>query len=180
MLACFGMDDSKVLILDMRSPGQPVAELLGHQAPLSAIAWGSGGDMLGATGGGWIASCGKPTSTLLHRSELWKSASDVCVPGDDCQLLLYDLTSPLPESRPSSTRPPTRPSASRTSNPTTYALSPPTTPSNSRSSPTPSQAVDMLPSRAWTAEGEINNLAFSEGGGWLGCVSGQRLTVLKM
>jgi DDB1- and CUL4-associated factor 7 len=58
MLACFGIDDRKVLILDMRSPGQPVAELIGHQAGISAIAWGSGGNGDGATGGGWIASCG--------------------------------------------------------------------------------------------------------------------------
>lgn len=54
MLACFGMDENKVLILDMRSPGQPVAELVGHQAALGAIAWGKGG-----AGGGWIASCGE-------------------------------------------------------------------------------------------------------------------------
>lgn len=58
MLACFGMDENKVLILDMRSPGQPVAELVGHQAPLSGIAWGSGGNGSSTTGGGWIASCG--------------------------------------------------------------------------------------------------------------------------
>lgn len=58
MLACFGVDDSKVLILDMRSPGVPVAELVGHQGPLSAIAWGSGGSGGSDTGGGWIASCG--------------------------------------------------------------------------------------------------------------------------
>lgn len=53
------MEDNKVLILDMRSPGQPVAELVGHQGPLNAIAWGSGGDVMGDTGGGWIASCGE-------------------------------------------------------------------------------------------------------------------------
>ncbi len=62
MLACFSMGDSKTLILDMRSPGQPVAELLGHKAPLGAISWGSGGNTgtsSGATGGGYIASCGE-------------------------------------------------------------------------------------------------------------------------
>jgi WD repeat-containing protein 68 len=58
MLACFGMDESKVLILDMRSPGQPVAELVGHGAPVSGIAWGSGGNGSSISGGGWIASCG--------------------------------------------------------------------------------------------------------------------------
>lgn len=58
MLACFATDENKVLILDMRSPGHPVAELVGHKAPLNAIAWGSAGDGTGPTGGGWIASCG--------------------------------------------------------------------------------------------------------------------------
>lgn len=59
MLACFGLEDRKTLILDMRSPGQPVAELVGHRAPLSAIAWGSGGDRGGDSSGGWIASGGE-------------------------------------------------------------------------------------------------------------------------
>lgn len=59
MLACFAMDEYKVLVLDMRSPGQPVAELVGHKAPLNAIAWGSAGEGSGPTGGGWIASCGQ-------------------------------------------------------------------------------------------------------------------------
>lgn len=72
-LACFSMDDSKTLILDMRSPGQPVAELLGHSAPLSAIAWGNGGASVGESGGGWIASA-----------------------GDDGQILVYDLTDKIP------------------------------------------------------------------------------------
>lgn len=58
MLACFGIDDSKTFILDMRSPGQPVAELLGHSAPLGAISWGNGSNVTDSAGG-WIASCGK-------------------------------------------------------------------------------------------------------------------------
>lgn len=57
MLACFGLEDSKVLVLDMRSPGQPVAELVGHQAPFGAIAWGAGGNAE-RSAGGFIASCG--------------------------------------------------------------------------------------------------------------------------
>lgn len=68
MLACFSMNDSRTLILDMRSPGQPVAELLGHKAPLGAIAWGSGGSGSGATGGGYIASCGEWGSAVSRAS----------------------------------------------------------------------------------------------------------------
>ncbi|KAK4687317.1 DDB1- and CUL4-associated factor 7, partial [Tremellales sp. Uapishka_1] len=136
MLACFGMEENRVLILDMRAPGHPVAELIGHQGPVSGIAWGSG--------------------------------------GDDSQLLLYDLCSPLPsETPPPSNRP----------SPLLHALSPhPATPANERT-PSPAsttQAVEVLPGRAWTAESEVNNLAFSQEGDWLGCVSGQKLNVLKV
>ena len=63
MLACFGLEDSKTLILDMRSPGQPVAELIGHQGALGAIAWGGGGGQ--GSGGGWIASGGMSIEKLL-------------------------------------------------------------------------------------------------------------------
>lgn len=72
MLACFGLDDSKVLILDMRSPGQPVAELIGHQGALGALAWGAGGNVEGSSGG-WIASCGQ----LSSRSVIGPSADCV-------------------------------------------------------------------------------------------------------
>ncbi|WRT69289.1 uncharacterized protein IL334_006273 [Kwoniella shivajii] len=152
MMACFGLDDSKIMVLDMRSPGQPVAELLGHQAPLGAIAWGAPGRGE-STGGGWLASC-----------------------GDDSQLLLYDLTSPLPESRPTSTKPVSR---SNSSNP--YALSPPITPnSQGRSSSSQGDPLEILPVRGWTSDSEVNNLAFSEKGDYVGCVSGGRLNVLSM
>lgn len=67
MLACFGLDDSKVLILDMRSPGQPVAELSGHGGALSAIGWGSGGSVAGTSGGGYIASCGRSPFPFFMR-----------------------------------------------------------------------------------------------------------------
>ena len=159
MLACFGMDDSKVFILDMRSPGQPVAELIGHQAPLSAIAWGSGGSHPSSSGG-WIASC-----------------------GDDQQLLLWDLTEPLPAPRPKSSA--SRPGHNGTNShasPNTYALSPaPSTDAagGRNSTPSPSWAVDIYPTKAWQGEGEINNLAFSQEGDWVGCVSGQKLSVLR-
>ncbi|WVQ93012.1 hypothetical protein IAU59_000075 [Kwoniella sp. CBS 9459] len=165
MMACFGLDDSKILVLDMRSPGQPVAELVGHQAPLGGIAWGSPGvgSRSEPTGGGWLASC-----------------------GDDSQLLLYDLTAPLPESRPPSTQPPNTRSSS--SNP--YALSPPMTPSSTSQSQTRSQsqsrsspsieAIEMLPVKGWTSDAEVNNLAFNEKGDWVGCVSGGRLNVLQV
>lgn len=159
MLACFGMDASKTLILDMRSPGQPVGELVGHQAPLSAIAWGSGGSGDGPSGGGWIASC-----------------------ADDCQVLLYDLTQPLPtaESRPSTRAQSRRPSNSKESrSPGGFSLDPPAAPSREQS-PAPPGSVDIQPQKSWTAQQEVNNLAFSDDGEWIGCVSGSHLNVLRV
>ena len=98
------------------------------------------------------------------------------IAGDDCQLLLYDLTGPLPVSRPSSRAPNSRnangPSPS-------YALSPPATPATNRT-PSPAEAVDIFPSKAWTADAEINNLVFTENGHRIGCVSGQKLSVLQL
>ncbi|WVO15364.1 hypothetical protein L204_103020 [Cryptococcus depauperatus] len=149
MLACFGLDDSKILLLDMRSPGKPVAELIGHQAPLGAIEWGSGGNRIGETGGGWLASC-----------------------GDDSQLLLYDLTSPLPS-------PPISRSNLRPSDHSAYALSPTGTPASQRT-PSPGEVIEMMPTKGWTAKGELNNLAFTKDGDWVGCVNGGRLSLLHV
>lgn len=170
MLACFGLDDSKILILDMRSPGKPVAELIGHQAPLGAIAWGSGGTRGRGepTGGGWLASCGELCNFIAHKNKLKYGI------GDDSQLLLYDLTAPLPTSRSSSR------SNFQNSNPTSpYVLSPSATPSSQRT-PSPADAVEMMPVKGWTARGEINNLAFTNDGDWVGCVSGTTLKVLHV
>jgi WD repeat-containing protein 68 len=102
--------------------------------------------------------------------------------GDDCQLLLYDLTQPLPAaSRSASTRPTSRQRPSRPApSPNPYTVSPPTTPSQSRKTPSPAEAVEVLPAKAWTAETEVNNLAFSDSGEFVGCVSGQKLSVLQV
>lgn len=40
-MATFHLDSSDVQILDMRSPGQPVAELRAHNGQVNAIGWGS-------------------------------------------------------------------------------------------------------------------------------------------
>ncbi|KAF8601846.1 WD40 repeat-like protein [Ceratobasidium sp. AG-I] len=64
-LATFHMDSSNVQVLDMRNPGQPVVELKGHRGAVSAIGWG-------AAEGSMLASA-----------------------GDDCQVLVWDLTSTM-------------------------------------------------------------------------------------
>lgn len=108
--------------------------------------------------------------------------------GDDSQLLLYDLSGPLPtpdtsskqqsKSASASTTRPSRPSPNPMS---AYSLSPPTTPATiNPSTPSPGLASEILPSKAWTADSEINNLAFSDEGDRLACVSGSKLTVLAV
>lgn len=92
--------------------------------------------------------------------------------GDDGQLLMYDLTGPLPTPRSESR------STKNASSPA-YALSPPATPATNRT-PSPVKAVDILPTKAWTADSEVNNLAFTDKGDWVGAVSGQKLSVLQM
>jgi WD repeat-containing protein 68 len=61
-LATFAMDSSKVIILDVRVPSVPVAELTGHNAPVNAIAWA-------------------PHSSV-----------HLCSAGDDSQALIWDLS----------------------------------------------------------------------------------------
>lgn len=58
-LAVFGFGDKTCSILDMRNPGVPVAELVGHQKGLSAVGWGRE-SRASHGGGGWVATCGKP------------------------------------------------------------------------------------------------------------------------
>lgn len=113
--------------------------------------------------------------------------------GDDSQVLLYDLTEPLPtpdESKPHTSTKSSRQTATASKpspNPTSnlisaYSLSPPPTPATaiSRNTPSPGLASEVLPVRAWTGDTEINNLAFSDSGDRLGCVSGSKLSVLAV
>ncbi|KAG9076081.1 hypothetical protein FRC06_009717 [Ceratobasidium sp. 370] len=64
-LATFHMDSSNVQVLDMRNPGNPVVELKGHRGAVSAIGWGAA------------------------------EASMLASAGDDCQVLVWDLTSTM-------------------------------------------------------------------------------------
>lgn len=140
-LTTFGLDDENAIVLDMRSPGAPVAELRGHGGALGAVGWGLG-TRAGTGGGGWIATC-----------------------GDDAQLLLYDLTSPLPF--PAST--------------STPSLKPASNQPSRSPTPAPTRTPNIQPSMAWNASAEINNLAWgSEGSGLIGSVSGRRVTCLRV
>eukprot|EP00455_Lapot_gusevi_P016691 TRINITY_DN1867_c0_g2_i1.p1 TRINITY_DN1867_c0_g2~~TRINITY_DN1867_c0_g2_i1.p1 ORF type:complete len:141 (+),score=39.74 TRINITY_DN1867_c0_g2_i1:292-714(+) len=61
-LATFLMDQSKVVILDIRAPSIPVAELQGHSASANGIAWAP------------------------------HSSCHICTAGDDRQALIWDLS----------------------------------------------------------------------------------------
>ena len=62
-MATLLMDSPKVVVLDIRFPTLPVAELQRHQAPVNALAWA-------------------PHSTC-----------HICTAGDDSQALIWDLSS---------------------------------------------------------------------------------------
>jgi WD repeat-containing protein 68 len=187
-LAIFGFGDTAASILDMRNPGVPVAELVGHQKGLSAVGWGCE-SRASHGGGGWVATCGK--------SELCKSRPnpDPIFLGDDSQLLLYDLTSslPYPASAVSSTNSSPAPmlnakrgSDASSSGTTSRASDKPAKHSETLAAPgvvAAKPTVKKQPYMAWTADnGEVNNLAWGrdgDEGAWLGAVSGKRLTCLR-
>jgi len=109
-MATFHVDGTNVQILDMRSPGQPVMELTAHQAPVTAARWSTSERPLLATA------------------------------GDDCQLLLWDLTG--------------------------HTTAPATSPRNASSrlnSPRPDTKKRIVsdPVMAYTSGGEISNMAWS-------------------
>ncbi|EPT04958.1 hypothetical protein FOMPIDRAFT_1021700 [Fomitopsis schrenkii] len=142
-MSTFHMDGTDVQILDMRSPGQPVMELRAHRGQINALGWGS------------------TTSPLLASA------------GDDCQLLLWDL-SPY------------------TSIPSTS----PRNPSSGLSSPRPDVKKRIVadPVMAYTGPSEINNLAWSpqiagmtmhsghstDHGEWIAIAMGKSIKALKV
>lgn len=110
-MSTFHMDGTEVQILDMRSPGHPVLELRAHHAPINALGWGAGERPLLATAGSFLFffvffapffSLPNWLLFLVHSS------------GDDCQILLWDLSnylqgeSPRGSARINSPRPDTK------------------------------------------------------------------------
>jgi WD repeat-containing protein 68 len=70
-MATFLLEQPQVVILDIRAPSLPVAELCGHGGPVNAIAWAP------------------------------HSSCHVCTGGDDAQALIWDLTAmPKPITEP--------------------------------------------------------------------------------
>jgi len=70
-LATFMMDQLQVIILDIRSPSVPVAELQGHRACVNGIVWAP------------------------------HSSCHICTGGDDSQALIWDLSNmPKPIQEP--------------------------------------------------------------------------------
>lgn len=62
-LATFGMDSTKTVVLDIRMPSSPVAEVGGHVACVNSVSWAP------------------------------HSAAHLCTVGDDYQALIWDLAS---------------------------------------------------------------------------------------
>jgi WD repeat-containing protein 68 len=64
-MATFHMDSSDVQVLDMRSPGQPVADLRAHREQVNCVAWGKTDAML-ATGGPISSPSQSPRLTICR------------------------------------------------------------------------------------------------------------------
>ncbi|KAJ1299746.1 hypothetical protein OPQ81_007332 [Rhizoctonia solani] len=145
-LATFHMDSPNVQVLDMRNPGQPVVELKAHRGAVSAIGWG-------AAEGSMLATA-----------------------GDDCQVLVWDLTSTMAAA-----------SAANQQQSRGPGLASPRPPDS-----TTRTVFD--PALAWTGPSEISNLAwsppmagFSLGGGvqsqpgeWVVAAMGKSIRALKI
>lgn len=143
-MSTFHMDGSEVQILDMRSPGAPVMELKAHRAPINAVAWSSA------------------------EVPLLASAAD------DCQVLLWDVS--------------------------THSLPPASSPRNTSarlSSPRPTDGKKRVltdPLMAYSAQAEVTNVAWSPhiapmtmnsglttaAGEWLAIVMGKTIKALKV
>jgi len=142
-MSTFHMDGSEIQILDMRTPGQPVMELRAHLAPINAFGWGSAENPLLATA------------------------------GDDCQLLLWDI-SPYT----TSVVPSPRPGGSRLNSPR----------------PETKKRIIKEPVLAYTASSQITNLAWSPkipamtmntghstvAGEWVAITCGRTIKALKI
>ena len=89
-------------------------------------------------------------------------------------MLLYDLTGPLPAPRQEA-----KSQTAKSSSPANYAFSPPATP-NDAQSPPPAKAAEIMPAKAWTADSEIVNLAFTDSGKQIGAISGSKLSILDI
>ncbi|EJD52650.1 WD40 repeat-like protein [Auricularia subglabra TFB-10046 SS5] len=141
-MATFHVESSSVQVLDMRSPGQPVVELNAHAAQVNALGWS-------------VAEAGM-----------------LATAGDDCQLLMWDLSSSSLTAR-NITAPNPRLNSPR---------------------PDPKQRRVMTdPILSYSSQAEINNLAWSapipaisvgsglgvQAGEWLALAMGRTVKVLK-
>ena len=83
-MATFHLDSADVQMLDMRSPGQPVAELRTHQGEINAIGWGKSDSHL-------LSSAGKFRFYALNPPEFHLPPLFSHL-GSDGQLLVWDLS----------------------------------------------------------------------------------------
>ncbi|KAJ9119832.1 hypothetical protein QFC24_005545 [Naganishia onofrii] len=160
-LAIFGFGDTAASILDMRNPAVPVAELMGHQKGLSAVAWGCE-SRANHGGGGWVATCALPYPSSTTSSATSSPASTTSTSRHG-----------MHESSSTATA---RPSEKATKQAGSAS-------SSGVSSPVMRQTLKKMPAMAWTTDdGEVNNLAWGkdgDDGAWIGAVSSKRLTCLR-
>ncbi|ODQ63656.1 WD40 repeat-like protein [Nadsonia fulvescens var. elongata DSM 6958] len=76
-LAAIAANENEVYILDIRSPGVPIAMLKGHKAPVNSVIWAPPNCSFGGAG--------------ATRKSILATASD------DCQVLVWDVTGDNPQ-----------------------------------------------------------------------------------
>jgi DDB1- and CUL4-associated factor 7 len=94
-LATFMLDSPKAIILDVRLPSLPAAELAGHQACMNAIAWAphSSCRMLNISDFSFFLSL---VFFFFNVDSEPILLADICTAGDDKQALIWDLL-PMPK-----------------------------------------------------------------------------------
>lgn len=130
-LAALASDSNEVFILDVRVPGVPVATLSGHQGTINSISWAPS-----------TAATFRPTAGASHGKR-----HVLATGGDDCQAVLWDVSSVSKNPRPLGTPPGT--------------------------APTPPAEVPII--SAYSDTLEINSISWNRDATWLGIVSGRGL-----
>ncbi|KAH9467106.1 hypothetical protein Pst134EB_002134 [Puccinia striiformis f. sp. tritici] len=147
-----------VQLLDVRAPGVPIVELRAHQAPVNGIAWSGDGNVLGTCSTlspsfSWIHF----TSRIILQSKEKVIDKYILIPGDDCQVLIWDLSG-VPS----------------------LGGGPPPPQPNTRST-TPHTKTIREPILAYTAPREVNALTWSEANrDWVAIGMGRRVRCLKV
>lgn len=140
-LAALASKSNEAFALDIRVPGVPIAVLSGHQAPVNSIAW--------APAAGGNSSLSRPTAgSSSSRRHILATG------GDDCQAILWNLSSAI-------------------NKPRTPGGPPPSASASSSSS-------DAMIVSNYADTQEINTVTWNKDATWMGVVSGRGIQGVRV